>query len=67
MKWEPVDYIVASIIGLLALIVIVSSAMRALGMQEFSDGAVQAVENFMLSSVAIISLYVGSRLNNKDD
>ena len=67
MNWEPVDYIVASIIGLLALIVVVSSAMRALGMQEFSDSAVQAVENFMLSSVAIISLYVGSRLNKKDE
>ena len=67
MKWEPVDHIVASIIGLLALIVVVSSTMRALGMQEFSDGATEAVENFMLSAVAIISLYVGSRLNKKDD
>ena len=67
MKWEPVDVIVGSIIGLLVLVVCFSFALRVIGIAALGDNVLEAIENLTISTVAIISLYVGSRLNNKED
>ena len=67
MKWQPVDIVVGSIIGLLVLVVCFSFALRVIGIAPLGDNVLEAIENLTISTVAIISLYVGSRLNNKED
>jgi len=67
MKWEPVDIVV---IGLSSsvLIVIFGTAVKAIVYKEsFSEERSQIVAGIVASILAIVSLYVGSRLRKKDD
>ena len=67
MRWEPVDIIVAAIIVIIMIIVFGAFILRGLEVEPSPEHIVIVWDTFLISAVAIISLYVGSRLNNKDE
>ena len=67
MKWEAVDIIVGVIVGILLMMQIMVFVLRITDAPAPDAILLTAQENFVLSVVSIISLYVGSRLNRKKD
>ena len=66
MKLEPVDAVVLSIIVMMWMLIIGAMVLRFLGVPESSDEQLLVWENFAITGLAILSMYVGSRLNKKE-
>ena len=67
MKWEPVDLVVGAIIIMMWMLIIGAMVLRFLGVSQSSDEQLSVWENFAITGLAIITLYVGNRLNKNDE
>jgi hypothetical protein len=64
---KPVDAIVAILAVIIGLVVVLPLLGVVIHSYEFDDGRAEVLAGLVSSLVAIVSVYVGSRLRNKDD
>lgn len=66
MKWEPVDIVVLSLAGVIAFVLVFGELKLLLTDRTLSAEAVKAYTHLTGALIAIISLYVGSKLGNRN-
>jgi hypothetical protein len=64
---KPVDYVVLSLVVFIGLAICLPLIGEVLWQQDYDPDRAKAIGALIASSIAIIGIYVGAKLNDKDE